>query len=127
MPFIVTVIAILFTDLLIGVLIGVVYSIYFLVKHTYRAGFTLKEKTVGHNNHIIIELALNVSFLNKKRFMVMLDKIPAYSIVEINGNDSVYIDHDILEIINDFKSKAHLKHIELKLLNIPEVESIELH
>ncbi|MBL0134668.1 MAG: hypothetical protein IPP79_11990 [Chitinophagaceae bacterium] len=57
----------------------------------------------------------------------MLDKIPAYSIVEINGNDSVYIDHDILEIITDFKSKAHLKHIELKLLNIPEVESIELH
>jgi len=127
LPFIVTVIAILFTDLLIGVLIGVVYSIYFLVKHTYRAGFIIKEKTVGHNNHIIIELALNVSFLNKKRFMVMLDKIPAYSIVEINGNDSVYIDHDILEIITDFKSKAHLKHIELNLLNIPEVESIELH
>ena len=44
LPFIITVIAILFTDLLIGVLIGIGYSIYFLIKHTYRAGFTSSKK-----------------------------------------------------------------------------------
>ena len=43
MPFIITIIAILFTDLLIGVLIGLAYSIYFLIKHTYRAGYTMKQ------------------------------------------------------------------------------------
>jgi MFS superfamily sulfate permease-like transporter len=127
LPFIVTVVSILFTDLLIGVLIGIGYSIYFIIKHTYRAGFVLKEEKKEAAKHYFIELALNVSFLNKKRFMEMLDRIPANSIVEINGTDSVYIDQDILEIIQDFKSKAFQKNIQLLLKDIPEVETIELH
>jgi MFS superfamily sulfate permease-like transporter len=127
MPFIITVVAILFTDLLIGVLIGVVYAIYFIIKHTYRAGFVLKEKIEGMDKYFTIELALNVSFLNKKRVMEMLDKMPNNSTVEIIGTDSVYIDRDILEIFQDFKSKAHTKNIELLLRDIPEVETIEMH
>jgi len=126
-PFLITVISILFTDLLIGVLIGITYSIYFLIKHTYRAGYTLKERKEGHISHYNIELAMNVSFLNKKRFMEMLDKIPEYSVVHINGTKSVYIDYDILEIFQDYRSKAHHKHIELDMKDIPEVETMELH
>ena len=57
----------------------------------------------------------------------MLDKIPEYSIVDVNGTKSVYIDHDILEIFQDYKVKAHNKHIQLTLRDIPEVETIELH
>ena len=127
LPFIITVISILFTDLLIGVIIGIIYAIYFLIKHTYRAGFILKEYKVGHIQHFEIELALNVSFLNKKKITLLLDKIPEYSVVEIIGTDSIYIDRDVLEIFQDFKSKAHAKHIELRLQNIPAVETIELH
>ncbi len=127
MPFIITVVSILVTDLLIGVLIGIGYSIYFLVKHTYRAGFTMKERMEGHTKHFSIDLALNVSFLNKKKFMEMLDGLPEYSIVEINGSDSIYIDRDVLEIFQDFKAKAHRRHIQLILNDIPEVETIELH
>lgn len=127
LPFIVTVVSILLTDLLIGVLIGITYSLYFLIKHTYRAGFTIKEKTEGHTKHFQIDLALNVSFLNKKKCMEMLDQLPEYSIVEINGSNSVYIDRDVLEIFQQFKAKAHHKHIQLILKDIPEVETIELH
>jgi MFS superfamily sulfate permease-like transporter len=127
LPFIITVIAILFSDLLVGVLIGVIYSIYFLIKHTYRAGYTLKENKVDHRNYYTIDLALNVSFLNKKRIMDMLDKIPEGSMVEIVGSDSVYIDNDILEIFHDFKSKASNKGIDLVMIDIPDVETIELH
>ncbi|HEY0770020.1 MAG TPA: SulP family inorganic anion transporter [Sphingobacteriaceae bacterium] len=127
LPFIVTVIAILFTDLLIGVLIGIAYSIYFLIKHTYKAGFTIKESTEGHLRKFVIKLALNVSFLNKKKFMEMLDHLPEYAVVEIDGSDSIYIDRDILEIFQDYKSKAHRKHIQLTTINIPEVETIVLH
>ncbi len=126
-PFLVTVISILLTDLLVGVLIGIGYAIYFLIKHTYRAGFVVRETHDGHNRHIIIDLALNVSFLNKKRFVELLDKLPEYSIVEINGSDSVYIDRDVLEIFQEFKTKAHNKHIQLRLLDIPEVETLNLH
>jgi MFS superfamily sulfate permease-like transporter len=127
LPFVVTIAAILFTDILKGVLIGMVYSIYFLIKHTYKAGFTMKEKTAGHLIHYTMDLALNVSFLNKKKIRDMLDKIPHYSIVEINGTDSVYIDNDILEIFQDFKKKAHNRHIQLIIKKVPEVETIELH
>lgn len=127
LPFVVTVIAILATDLLIGVVIGIIYAIYFLIKHTLEAGYVLKHRFEGHIKHYTIELALNVSFINKKRIMEMLDKLPEYSIVEINGADSVYIDRDILEIFHDFKTKAHRKHIELTMINIPDVETIELH
>ncbi len=126
-PFVVTVAAILFTDLLIGVCIGVAYSVYFLIKHTYRAGFVLKQETNSNVTHYTIELALNVSFLNKKRFIEMLDTIPDNSSVEINGTNSVYIDRDVLEIFQDFKTKAHNKNIQLILHNIPAVETIELH
>lgn len=126
-PYLVTVIAILFTDLLVGVLIGIAYAIYFLIKHTYRAGFKVKEHHEGHIHHFTIELALNVSFLNKKRLIELLDQLPAYAVVEVVGTDSVYIDHDILEIFSDFKSKAHTRHIQFILHDIREVQTIEIH
>lgn len=126
-PFVFTIVAILLTDLLIGVLIGIAYAVYFLIKHTLRAGYVLKEKKEGHIRHFIIELALNVSFLNKKRIMEMLDQLPDYAVVEINGADSIYIDQDILEVFHDYKAKALRKHIQLTMINIPDVETIELH
>ena len=104
-----------------------VYAIYFLIKHTYKAGFTLKENLEGHTPHYTLDLALNVSFVNKKRILETLDKMPQYSIVEIIGTDSVYIDRDVLEIFAEFKSKAHNKHIQLILRDIPDVEILELH
>ena len=125
-PFIVTVIAILFTDLLIGVIIGVVHALFYLVKHTYRAGFTWHEINEEHHKYFKIELALNVSFLNKKKLRDALDKIPAYSVVELSGGDSVYIDNDVLEIIHDFKHKARQKHISLTLSGVPDVITLAL-
>jgi MFS superfamily sulfate permease-like transporter len=127
LPFIVTIVSVLLTDLLIGLLIGFAFSVYFLVKHTYRAGYVIREESEGHHRKYVIELALNVSFLNKKKFREVLDGIPPYSVVEINGSKSVYIDHDILEIFQEYRSKAHNRHIQLELKNIPEVEIIELH
>jgi MFS superfamily sulfate permease-like transporter len=127
LPFIVTVVAILSTDLLVGVGIGVGYAIWYLIKHTYRAGLTVRERHEGHIRHFDVHLALNVSFLNKKKLLVLLDRIPAYAVVEVDGRDSVYIDHDILEILHDFRAKARNRHIEVKYLGIPDVESVELH
>ncbi len=127
MPFIVTVIAILFTDLLIGVGIGVAYAGYFIFKNTYKAGFTMNTRMEGHITNYFFHLAINVSFINKKRLKDELEKIPDYAVVHINGAHSVYIDYDVIEVINEFKSKAHHKHIELKLSGIPDVETIGTH
>lgn len=126
-PFIITIISILFTDLLIGVLIGIGYSIYFLIKHTYQAGFIVKETEKMGIKIFEVTLALNVSYLNKKGIIKLLDSIPEYSKVIINGNSSLYIDNDILEILSDFKSKAKNKHIELEYIKIPNVITLEIH
>ena len=127
MPFLVTAIAILFTDLLIGVGIGVAYAAYYIFKNTYKAGFTLQTRDEGHTRHYYFRLAINVSFINKKKLKDELDKIPDYSIVDIDGVHSVYIDYDVIEVINEFKAKAHHKHIELHLHGIPDVETIGAH
>lgn len=127
LPFLITIISILLTDLLIGVLIGVGYSIYFLIKHTYKAGFIIEEKEHLGIKIFEIKLALNVSYLNKKRIIESLDNIPFYSKLIVDGNNCIYIDNDILEILQDFKSKAKNKHIEIEYIKIPEVTSIELH
>jgi MFS superfamily sulfate permease-like transporter len=119
LPFAVTFMSILFTDLLIGVAIGIGFSVYFLIRHTYRAGFTMRTKMEGHTMRYEIDLALNVSFLNKRRILEQLDKIPPYSIVEIDGEQSVYIDHDVLEIFDAFKTKAADRHIQLVMRMAP--------
>lgn len=127
MPFIVTVIAILFTDLLIGVGIGVLYAAYFIFKNTYKAGFTLDTRTEENIRYYDFRLAINVSFINKKRLKDELEKIPDHAVVHIDGEDSVYIDYDVIEAINEFKAKAHHKHIRLQLSGIPDVETISIH
>lgn len=127
LPFLVTALAILFTDLLVGVLIGIVHAIYYSIKHTYLAGFTVRIQPEGHSQHYKIDLAINVSFLSKKRFIEMLDAIPEYAIVVIDGTKSDYIDRDVLEIFQEFKSKAHQKHIQLSTIQVPEVDIIEVH
>lgn len=127
LPFIVTVGAILFTDLLIGVMIGIFYALYFLIKHTYRAGYTLTVDENGHDRNYRIVLALNVSFLNKKRLQELLDDIPANTKVEIDGTASVYIDHDVLEVFESYRNKARARNIDLITMGIPHVETMELH
>ena len=77
--------------------------------------------------HYQFRLAINVSFLNKKKLKDELEKIPEYAIVDIDGSHSVYIDHDILEVISEFKAKAHHKHIALHLKGVKEVEVLSAH
>ena len=127
LPFIVTIIAILFSDLLIGVLIGFIYAIYFMMKNQYKAGFIAIETPWNHTRKFELKFDQHVSFLNKRKLTEYLDKIPDYSMVELNGSQTSYFDRDILEIIQDYKSKAFRKHIELKLIEIPEVKTIGLH
>ena len=127
MPFIVTVIAILFTDLLIGVCIGIAYAGYFIFKNTYKAGFTLGTRTDANIKYYDFHLAINVSFINKKKLKDELGKIPDHAVVHIDGENSVYIDYDVIEVINEFKLKAHHKHINLRLTGIPDVETISPH
>ena len=122
LPFIVTILMILFTDLLIGVCIGLLLSIYFIIQNNFKDEFKITESKSHETNCYLVHLNSNVTFLNKVKLKLLLDKIPQYSVVTIDGSATNFIDYDILEIISEFTNKAKVKHIELHLLHIKMVE-----
>jgi MFS superfamily sulfate permease-like transporter len=121
-PFIVTVVAILLTDLLKGICLGIAVSTFFILRKNYRnAYYAIEEKFLG-TDVIRLVLSEEVTFLNKANISYTLDHLPSKSKVVIDGSRSVNIDHDVLEIIqefNDHGSKA--KNIDVRLINIPGV------
>jgi MFS superfamily sulfate permease-like transporter len=117
-PFIVTIIAVVFTDLLMGVGIGLVVSILFLLRTSLRNPyFYTVDRSEG--KHIIrIKLAQEVSFLNKGAIEYMLTHIPENNKVIIDGTQSLFIDKDVLDTIHDFEHHAHTKDIQVELIHI---------
>ena len=126
-PFILTIAIILQTDLLIGVSVGLLMSIYFIIRNNFKAEYKV-QRTKKHETEVFyIKLNTNVTFLNKVNLKDALDKIPAYSILTIDGSESDFIDYDILEIISEFRNKAHDRHIEVHLQGIATVNITAIH
>jgi MFS superfamily sulfate permease-like transporter len=127
LPFILTILVILMTDLLIGVSIGLLLSIYFIIQNNFKAEYKI-EKNKEHVTEVYhLKLNTNVTFLNKVNLKEALDKIPEYAVLHIDGSESHFIDYDILEIISEFSNKAHNKHIELHLKGIEKVNVTAIH
>jgi MFS superfamily sulfate permease-like transporter len=123
-PFLITVVVILSTDLLIGVSIGLLISIYYIVQSNFEIEYKItKTKQLGIETQCI-KLNHNVTFLNKVKLRKTLDEVPEYTILTIDGSESRLIDYDILEIISEFHRKAKDRHIELHLINIEKVSVI---
>ncbi len=101
-PFIITVLAIVFTDLLTGVGIGLVASIYAILKNNLSNSYKVKKEEYHQGDVINVILAEEVSFLNKASIKQSLEDLPDNSRVVIDASDSVYIDHDVVEIIREF-------------------------
>ena len=126
-PFVLTILVILSTDLLIGVSIGLLISIYFIIQNNFNAEYKIT-KTIheGIETHYI-KLNSNVTFLNKVKLRKSLDEIPEFSVLTIDGRECNFIDYDILEIVSEFHNKAHERHIELHLKGIEKVNITALH
>jgi MFS superfamily sulfate permease-like transporter len=101
-PFIVTVIAVVFTDLLKGVGVGLVVSIYFILKGNMKLAYFFRKEKHHTGETIHIELAQEVSFLNKAAIKQTLAHLPENCTVIIDAANTVYIDYDVLEMIKDF-------------------------
>lgn len=110
LPFVVTIVAIILTDVLIGVLIGSALSVFFLLRGHYYNPFFVKNKRVVHGEVIKLELANEVSFLNKASIKNTLWRIPDESKVLIDASKSRYIDQDEMEILHDFKTTFAREH-----------------
>jgi carbonic anhydrase len=124
-PFVVTVIAIVFTDLLTGVGIGLGVSILALLYGNYKNSYFFHKEKHHQGEAILIHLSEEVSFLNKASIKLTLEHLPENSTVIIDAYDSQYIDHDVLELIRDFKDvQAPLKNIDCKTVGFKDAYNI---
>jgi MFS superfamily sulfate permease-like transporter len=126
-PFMITVVVILSTDLLLGVSIGLLISIYYIVQSNFKIEYKITQTRQLGIESQCIKLNHNVTFLNKVKLRKALDEVPEYCVLTIDGSESRLIDYDILEIISEFHRKAKDRHIELHLVNIEKVSVIAVH
>lgn len=121
-PFITTVVAILFTDLLVGILIGMSVGVYFILRANYKVSHYYHQEETDNDGrmNIKIQLSEHVSFLNKANLLLTLEELPADSDVVIDGSLTKEIDYDVLEVLHGFDSSANGKNINLELKNIPK-------
>ncbi|HLP19390.1 MAG TPA: SulP family inorganic anion transporter, partial [Chitinophagales bacterium] len=127
LPFIITLVVILFTDLLIGVSVGLLLSIIFIIRNNYVADYDVQQSThLGITNYTI-NLHTNVTFLDKAKIKQVLAHIPNYSRVVINGTLAQHIDHDVLEMISEYTETAKRKGIEIELIAVERVSVSDIH
>jgi MFS superfamily sulfate permease-like transporter len=125
-PFIVTVVAVVFTDLLKGVGVGLAVSIFFLLKGNMRLAYFFKKEKHHQGETIHIDLAQEVSFLNKAAIKQTLAHLPENSTVVIDAANTVYIDYDVLEMIREFVNIGSKdKNISVRLKNFKKAYQME--
>ncbi len=125
-PFVVTVIAVVFTDLLKGVGVGLAVSIFFLLKGNMRLAYFFKKEKHHEGETIHIDLAQEVSFLNKAAIKQTLAHLPSNSTVVIDAANTVYIDYDVLEMIREFVTVGSKdKNISVRLKNFKKGYKME--
>ena len=123
LPFMITITAILTTDLLIGMSIGVVVGLFFVIKANYRAAITLTQD----KSFYILTLNKDVVFLNKSLLRKLLSHIKPNSTLTIDASKSQFIDHDIIETIDDFLVTAPNHNISVEIYDLYGKESLKRH
>jgi MFS superfamily sulfate permease-like transporter len=124
-PFVVTIGAILFTDLLVGVLIGMGLAIFLILRaHLETPFFFERLDRSGDQQHmrVRIELTPNVSFLHRAAVSKVLHGLPHGSAVEIDATRARHVHPDIVELIHEFRETAADRKIEVTLLGDDQLE-----
>jgi MFS superfamily sulfate permease-like transporter len=117
-PFVVTVVGIVFTDLLIGIGLGLAVGIVVILIKSYQNSHFLHIEEKGNGaNRMKMTLAEEVTFINKGAILKELDRIPENSYLELDVRKTRYLDNDIIEILEDFSSKAKNRNIDIKLIS----------
>lgn len=117
-PFIVTVIAILFTDLLVGIGVGLTVGLIFILYSNFKSPFFVDKDAYHENNEFKIVLSQETTFLNKASIMYALRNIPSDSTLIIDASQSVFIDDDVRELITDFMEHLAIeKDIKVEVIH----------
>lgn len=113
-PFAFTIVAILLTDLLEGMAIGMAVGVFFVIRANFKSAISLTQD----GRHYLLRLQKDVSFLNKAPLRELLSGIERDSYVIIDGSKAQFVDHDILETISDFVDAAKDDNIVVELKNL---------
>jgi SulP family sulfate permease len=127
-PFTATVVGILFTDLLRGITIGLLFGLFYTLRHSYRNSHHIKDVSTtedGREVHHLV-LAEEVSFFNKASVLQTLNALPDNSKVIIDFEKSKAVAHDVLELIEDFRTNAKTKNIVVEIRNFNKSNTLLL-
>lgn len=125
-PFFATTTAVIFTDLLKGVALGMIISVIFVLKGNMKRAYKFRKEEYHDGDIIHIDLAQEVSFLNKAAIKSTLSEIPENAFVTINASNTVYIAHDILTMITEFAEvNAKELKIDVKLEGFKKAYNLE--
>jgi len=116
-PFVVTVLGIIFTDLLVGIGMGLAVSVVVILYNNYQnSHFLHREDGEGTSNVVKMTLAEEVTFFNKAAILSELDSLPEGSYLILDVSRTRFLDHDVIEIFNDFSEKAKQRNINIRLI-----------
>ncbi len=116
-PFIVTIVGIVMTDLLIGIAIGMVVAIFYILYNNYKKPFLFEtDDSKTKNDEIVIKLPQDVTFLNKANIQRALNIIPDNNKVVIDASKSINIHADVVEIIEEFEINAKERNIHVDII-----------
>ena len=115
-PFMVTILGIVFTDLLTGIGLGLAVAIFYVLYNNYKKPFIFEKDRHLQDGIIRLALAEDVTFINKASIQRTLTQIPDGSKVVIDASKSINIDYDVLEIIDEFEINAKHRDIDLTII-----------
>lgn len=117
-PFVVTVVGIVLIDLLIGLGLGLMVGVVIVLIKSYQNSHVLHiEGEDVDDGKVRMTLAEQVTFFNKGAILRELDNLPEDSMLELDVRNTRHLDHDIIEILDDFSYKAKLRNITIKLIS----------
>ncbi|MFH6768384.1 SulP family inorganic anion transporter [Gaetbulibacter aquiaggeris] len=117
-PFTVTVVGIVFTDLLVGIFLGLTVGIVVILIKSYQNSHFLHIEDKSNGKHKIkMTFAEEVTFFNKGAILKELDSLPRDTYLELDVRKTRYLDNDIIEILEDFAYKAKERNIDINLIS----------
>ena len=116
LPFVVTIVVMLGTDLLKGVGAGIAVSIFFIIRHNIKSSIEVAEDIIDGKRNYLIKLPQHITFFNKGFIIKYLSKIRHESRVIIDGSVNKSTDKDVQEVLNEFIETARQKNIEIQLV-----------
>ena len=117
-PFVVTILGIVFTDLLVGIGLGMSVAIVQILWKNYKTPYEVNGSDIKGDNVVTLHLAEEVSFLNKAGILRTLDQIPENTNLIIDASKTRSIHPDVIEIIEDFKLHARTINISVNVVGL---------